>query len=73
MPTLKLTMTVKDVYYAMREAGIRSSPQRVAAGIVSGAYPFGTVISTGESGRKTYLIYRVDFLNWLKSKIPKEE
>lgn len=69
----KLTMTISDVYYAMRAAGIRSSPQRVAAGIKSGAYPFGTVIATGETGRNTYLIYKVDFLAWLQTKIPKEE
>ena len=67
----KLTMTVFDVYYAMRAAGIRTSPQRISAGIASGAYPFGRVVSVGETGRKTLEIYRVDFLNWLETKKPK--
>ena len=66
----KLTMTVYDVYYAMRDAGIPSTPARISAGIESGAYPFGTVINVGETGRRTLLIYRVDFDAWLKSKMP---
>lgn len=68
----KLTMTLLEVYYAMREAGIRSSPERISAGIASGAYPFGKVINTGETGRRTLEIYRVDFDAWLETKIPKQ-
>ena len=68
----KLTMTVREVYYAMREAGIRSSPERISAGIASGAYPFGKVINTGETGRRTLEIYRVDFEAWLATKIPQQ-
>ena len=68
----KLTMTVMEVYYAMREAGIRSSPERISAGIASGAYPFGRVVSVGETGRRTLEIFRVDFLNWLETKQPKQ-
>jgi len=64
----KLTMTIMDVYHAMRDAGIRSSPQAISAGIASGAYPFGEVIGVGETGRRTVRIYTVDFLNWLDSK-----
>ena len=72
MSTVKnrLTMTVLDVYYAMREAGIPTSPTRISAGIVSGAYPFGRVIGEGETGRKTFEIFRVDFEAWLESKTP---
>ena len=68
----KLTMTLLEVYYAMREAGIRSSPMRISAGIESGAYPFGRVVSKGPNGKRTLEIYRVDFLNWLKTKMPEE-
>lgn len=64
----KLTMTIQEVYLAMREAGISSSPTRISAGIASGLYPFGTVTNVGETGRKTVLIYRVDFEAWLDSK-----
>ena len=66
----KLTMTLNEVYIAMREAGIPSSPSRISAGIASGLYPFGTVVNEGETGRRTLLIYRVDFEAWLQSKMP---
>ena len=72
MAEQKLTMTVTEVYHAMREAGIRSSPTRISAGIASGAYPFGRIVSVGETGRKTLEIFRVDFYGWLDSKVPKE-
>ena len=68
----KLTMTVREVYYAMRAAGIRCNPTMISAGIASGAYPFGRVVNTGETGRRTLEIYRVDFEVWLESKTPKE-
>lgn len=69
----KLTMTIMEVYLSMRNAGIPSSPKKISAGIASGAYPFGRVVAVGETGRKTIEVFRVDFQNWLKSRIPKEE
>ena len=72
MPQQKLTMTVREVYYEMREAGIRTNPKAVTAGIVSGLYPFGHVTNIGETGRHTLLIFRVDFEAWLDSKRPKQ-
>ena len=69
----RLTMTIMEVYLAMREAGIPSSPKKISAGIASGAYPFGRVVSIGETGRKTIEVFRVDFQGWLKTRIPKEE
>lgn len=68
----KLTMTVREVYYAMRAAGIRCNTTMISAGIASGAYPFGRVVSTGETGRRTLEIFRVDFEAWLESKMPKD-
>ena len=67
----KLTMTINDVYLAMRSAGISTNPRRISAGIASGAYPFGRVVGTGPTGRRTVEIFRVDFYAWLESKIPK--
>lgn len=66
----KLTMSLLEVYHAMREAGIPCSPQRISAGIQMGAYPFGRVVSVGETGRRTLEIFRVDFEAWLETKIP---
>lgn len=65
------TMTLAQVYHELRAAGIKSSPQRIAAGIERGAFPFGEVSCVGESGRRTFLIWRVDFEAWLESKLPK--
>lgn len=67
----KLTMTLMEVYYAMRDAGIPCSPTKVSAGIASGAYPFGRVVCVGETGRRTLEIFRVDFYAWLETRIPK--
>lgn len=69
----KLTMTVTEVYYEMRAAGIHCSPTSVSAGIASGAYPFGRVVSIGETGRRTLEIFRVDFDAWLASKTPRPQ
>lgn len=66
----RLTMTIQEVYQAMRQAGIPCSPRRISDGIAGGMYPFGTVINEGETGRRTLLIYRVDFDAWLRSKMP---
>lgn len=72
MQKRKLTMTLREVYYEMRDAGIRCSMQMISAGIASGAYPFGRVVHEGETGRRTLEIFRVDFEAWLKSKMPGE-
>ena len=69
----RLTMTLQDVYHAMREAGISCCPKSISAGISCGAYPFGRVVATGETGRKTFEIFRVDFEAWLSTKMPRAE
>ena len=63
-----ITMTLQQVYEAMRAAGIKTSKQVISNGIATGAYPFGRVVSIGQTGRRTIEIYRVDFDSWLKSK-----
>lgn len=67
-----ITMTLRDVYYEMREAGIRCSMKVISDGIATGAYPFGRVVNEGETGRRTLQIFRVDFEAWLKSKMPQD-
>ena len=68
-----ITMTLRDVYTEMREAGIRCSMKVFSDGIATGAYPFGRVVNTGETGRRTVQIFRVDFEAWLASKMPTPE
>ena len=65
-----ITMSLRDVYYEMRKAGIRCSMKVISDGIATGAYPFGRVVNTGETGRRTLEIFRVDFESWLQTKIP---
>ena len=67
----KLTMTLREVQYEMRAAGIPCSVQSISAGIASGAYPFGRVVGVGPSGRRTLEVFRVDFEAWLDTKRPK--
>lgn len=69
----KLTMTLMEVYEAMRSAGIRCSPKMISAGIASGAYPFGRVVSVGPTNRRRLEIYRTDFTAWLQSKTPTDQ
>lgn len=69
----KLTMTLREVLLAMRAAGIPVTEKIISDGIASGAYPFGRVVNTGETGRRTLQIFRVDFDAWLESKTPKEK
>ena len=67
-----VTMTLRQVYYEMQQAGIRCSIKVISDGIATGAYPFGRVVNVGETGRRTVQIFRVDFEAWLRSKLPKE-
>ncbi len=64
----KLTMTVREVLQEMRKAGIHCNERIISDGIASGAYPFGTVVATGVTGRRTLNIFRSDFYGWLESK-----
>lgn len=68
-----ITMSLRDVYYEMRKAGIRCSMKVISDGIASGAYPFGRVVNIGETGRRTLEIFRVDFEAWLASKMPGQQ
>jgi len=68
----KLTMTVREVLYEMRAAGIHCNERIISDGIESGLYPFGRVTNKGETGRRTLQIFRVDFDAWLESKTPKQ-
>ena len=73
MPAQKITMTLRETYYAMRAAGIPCNEKMISAGIASGAYPFGRVVNEGETGRRTLQIFRVDLMAWIESKTPKTE
>jgi len=64
---LNPTMTLKEVYEDLRKYGFKISQKKLSDGIVSGLYPFGIILNTGETGKRTFQILRVDYERW-KSK-----
>lgn len=65
---MKPMMNLKECADAMRRAGFHTTESGIADGIISGRYPFGALLSVGQTGRRRFEIYRVDFEAWLKSK-----
>ena len=70
MKRSNLTMTIQDVAKLFRDYGIPIELKRLADDIASGAYPFGRLVKTSASGRRTFEIWRVDVEAFLQSKIP---
>lgn len=62
------TMTLNECATEMRNHGIRCSEMDVADAIEHGIYPFGRVKRVGNTGRRTFEIWRVDFERWLKER-----
>ena len=58
-------MTVADTVKVMRDAGIKSSPDRVMAGIEQGVYPWGDCIKLRSP---EYTVYRKVFEQWMKER-----
>lgn len=57
-------MTIKEVADDMRSRGMGMHNYTITENIANGTFPFGTVIKTGESGRRTFLILRRDYEDW---------
>ena len=66
------TMTLADVVNDLRSRGVKTKAQTISAGIASGAFPFGTILSVGETGRRHILIFRSDYIKWISDKIPNQ-
>lgn len=66
-----LTMTATECVEVLRKHGVRITAKTLIDGIEAGAYPFGRLISPGAEERRLVEIFRVDFCEWLHSKIPK--
>lgn len=63
------TMTLAEVVADMRSRGVKIKESTVSNGIASGAFPFGSVLSTGETGRRSFLILRCDYEKWAAEKL----
>ena len=68
-------MTTKEVCDDMRSRGCKIGEPALRQGIETGLYPFGSLINTGETGRRVFHILRVDYMRWADENLPpyKEE
>lgn len=62
----QITMTATEVAQTLRQYGMHCSVNTIADGIADGRYPFGRIVSAGESGRRRVEIFRVHFYKWLQ-------
>lgn len=60
-----ITMTATEAAETLRRYGMRCSAKTIADGIEAGEYPFGRIVSVGETGRRRVEIFRVNFCRWL--------
>lgn len=70
-----MTLTLKDVVDRMHELGMHVQAATVADGIDQGVYPFGSIIQRkgNRTGRRRFVIYRVDFERWGAEKAKKPQ
>jgi hypothetical protein len=57
-------MTMIEVMNDMRDCGFHISQKTLSDGMVAGVFPFGTLLSTGKTGRRTFMILRRDYEIW---------
>lgn len=67
-----ITITVTEAAQILRSYGMHCSTKTISDGIQDGSFPFGRVISVGDTGRRHIRIFRAEFNNWLKTLIPEE-
>lgn len=73
MKNNSLTMTLGDVCRLFRQHGIPVEASQLADDIEAGIYPFGRLVKKSPTTqRRTFQIWRVDVLAFLKSKYPTE-
>ena len=61
----QITMTASEAAQTLRQYGMHCSAKTITDGIENGSYPFGRIVSVGESGRRRVEIFRVHFCRWL--------
>ena len=65
----KPKMTINEVLEDMRNHGYSITGKTLSDGIASGAFPFGTHISTGKTGRRTFVILRKNYEAWKQANL----
>lgn len=66
---MKNRMSLDDVVAELRDRGFPIGKKTLADMIESGQLPFGSVVSSGATGRRTFLILRSDFEAWADQKL----
>ena len=66
MAKLSFRMTVQEVMRDMRNCGERISQETLTNGMAAGVFPFGTMVSEGATGRRTFIILREQYEQWKK-------
>ena len=59
------TMTLCELAVRMRQLGVPTSNERLAAGIEAGLYPFAICIRTPEGKHRIFEIYTKLFYRWV--------
>ena len=57
-------MTLHDVCVDMRSRGFPIKENTLSDAIAAGAFPFATLIGTGKTGRRSYMILRTNYEAW---------
>lgn len=65
---MRITVTCNECLQMLREAGMKISAKRLVDGFQDGSYPFGRVISVGDTGRRRCEIFAKDVREWIESK-----
>lgn len=63
-----ITLTVHQAMQICRENGWQVSQSQFTDGMEKGIYPFGRLVSTGSTGRRTFEIFRGDLLRFIYEK-----
>lgn len=67
MQAIKLeTMTVAQVVDELRALGVKTTPNKIRAGIIQGVYPFGIHIKMEND---EFEIYRTKFEEWKAERV----
>lgn len=61
---MKPTMTLEDIVQDMRSRGMPMGKLKLSKLIKDGTFPFGKVVNVGDTGRVTFLIFRVNYEEW---------
>ena len=63
-----ITLTLEAACKILRSYGIKANNTRLANMIESGAMPIGTVVNVSKTGRRHFLIFAKDLIEFCESK-----